>query len=49
MAPPLKDLGLLNPSRTAFLMCDMQEKFRPVMLHFEEVVAVARKMVRESL
>lgn len=45
MAPPLKDLGLLNPSRTAFFMCDMQEKFRPAMLHFDEVVTVARKLV----
>lgn len=49
MAPPLKDLGLLNPSRTAFFMCDMQEKFRPAMLHFDEVVSVARKMVRKIL
>ena len=47
MAPPLKDLGLLNPSRTAFFMCDIQEKFRPVMLYFEEIVSVAKKMVSE--
>jgi len=41
----LKDLGLLNPSRTAFFMCDIQEKFRPAMLYFDEVVSVAKKMV----
>ncbi|ODN01391.1 Isochorismatase domain-containing protein 1 [Orchesella cincta] len=48
MAPPLKDLGLLNPSRTAFFMCDIQEKVRPAMNHFDEVVIVARKMVEVS-
>jgi len=45
MARPLKDLGLLNPSRTAFFMAHIQEKVRPAMNHFDEVVTVARKMV----
>jgi hypothetical protein len=49
MAPLLKDLGLLNPSRTAFFMCDIQEKFRPAMLYFDEVVSVAKKMVRKKI
>ncbi|XP_021950863.1 isochorismatase domain-containing protein 1-like [Folsomia candida] len=47
-SPPLKDLGLLNPSRAAFFMCDMQEKFRPAMIHFDEIVSVAKKMVEVS-
>jgi len=46
MARSMKDLGFLNPSRTAFFMCDVQEKFRSLTTHFDEVVSVAKKMVR---
>ncbi|KAF4522694.1 hypothetical protein B566_EDAN012711 [Ephemera danica] len=40
--------GSLNPSTTAFFMCDIQEKFRPAMLHFKEVVESASKLLQAS-
>ncbi|KAJ8704576.1 hypothetical protein PYW07_011764 [Mythimna separata] len=38
-------LGALEAPRTAFLLCDIQEKFRPHIKYFSEVVKVANKMV----
>lgn len=38
-------LGALEAPRTAFLLCDVQETFRPHVKHFGEVVKVANKMV----
>jgi hypothetical protein len=31
--------------QTAFLLCDVQERFRPLIHHFEHVVKVAEVMV----
>lgn len=38
-------LGALEAPRTAFLLCDIQETFRPHIKFFPEVVKVANKMV----
>lgn len=38
-------LGALEAKKTAFLLCDIQETFRPHVKHFGEVVKVANKMV----
>ncbi|XP_053621245.1 isochorismatase domain-containing protein 1-like isoform X2 [Plodia interpunctella] len=41
-------LGALEAPRTAFLLCDIQETFRPHVKHFGEVVKVANKMLEAS-
>ena len=38
-------IGKVPVERTAVFMCDLQEKFRPAMLHFGEVVLNAKKLV----
>lgn len=42
----------LNASNTAFFLCDIQEKFRPVIEHFDgpnSIVEVARRLVIQSI
>ena len=34
----IKRLSHLIPKNCALLVCDMQEKFRPAILHFDEIV-----------
>lgn len=46
--PVLVKFGLLPEKHTAFFLCDIQEKFRPAMLHFPEIVQVADKLVSEG-
>ena len=36
--PRVKRLGHLLPKNCALLVCDLQEKFRPAILHFDEIV-----------
>ncbi|KXJ26844.1 isochorismatase domain-containing protein 2 [Exaiptasia diaphana] len=38
-------LGRLASESTAFLLCDMQEKFRPSIRYFPEIIKVAQRMV----
>lgn len=38
-------IGKLPIDKTAVFLCDLQEKFRPAMLHFSEVVSNAKKLV----
>lgn len=38
-------LGRLATESTAFLLCDMQEKFRPSIRYFPEIIKVAQRMV----
>ncbi|XP_013136623.1 PREDICTED: isochorismatase domain-containing protein 1-like isoform X2 [Papilio polytes] len=45
MARNILKLGALEAQKTAFLLCDIQETFRPHIKHFGEVVKVANKMV----
>ncbi|CAH0698021.1 unnamed protein product [Spodoptera exigua] len=41
-------LGALEAQKTAFLLCDIQETFRPHVKYFGEVVKVANKMVEAA-
>jgi hypothetical protein len=38
-------LGSLPLDKSAIFLCDLQEKFRPAMLHFSAVVSNAKKLV----
>ena len=38
-------LGALPLDKSAIFLCDLQEKFRPAMLHFAAVVSNAKKLV----
>ncbi|XP_050358962.1 isochorismatase domain-containing protein 1-like [Nymphalis io] len=48
MSRKLLKLGALEAKKTAFFLCDVQEKFRPQIKHFGEVVAVANKMLEAA-
>ncbi|XP_038217665.1 isochorismatase domain-containing protein 1-like [Zerene cesonia] len=48
MARNIIKLGALEAQKTAFLLCDIQETFRPHVKHFGEVVRVANKMMEAS-
>ncbi|XP_046975057.1 isochorismatase domain-containing protein 1-like isoform X2 [Vanessa cardui] len=48
MARNLLKLGALEAQKTAFLLCDIQETFRPHIKHFGEVVRVANKMLEAA-
>ncbi|XP_045782312.1 isochorismatase domain-containing protein 2-like isoform X3 [Maniola jurtina] len=48
MARNILKLGALEAQRTAFLLCDVQETFRPHVKHFAEVVKVANKMLEAA-
>lgn len=39
-------LGQLTPVETALLVCDVQERFRPIISGFAAVVDTSRRMVR---
>lgn len=39
---------VLNVGATAFFACDLQEKFKPAINHFAEIVEVARRLVSAS-
>ncbi len=41
----LIDNNQLNSNTTAFFLCDVQEKFRPAIDHFDSVIEVASKLV----
>ena len=41
----LKKLGNLQGKTTAFFLCDMQERFRPAIHGFEDIVTVAKRLV----
>ncbi|VDQ17488.1 unnamed protein product, partial [Trichobilharzia regenti] len=38
-------VGKLILSRTALLLCDMQEKFRPTISHFNAIVETSSRML----
>ncbi|VEL22054.1 unnamed protein product [Protopolystoma xenopodis] len=43
-----RHIGKLNLSRTALLICDIQEKFRTSISHFDAVVLVTKRMLDAS-
>lgn len=40
--------GDLLPCKTVFFMCDIQERFRPAILHFDAVIENARRLAAAS-
>uniref|UniRef100_A0A6M2DIM0 Isochorismatase domain-containing protein 1 n=1 Tax=Xenopsylla cheopis TaxID=163159 RepID=A0A6M2DIM0_XENCH len=40
--------GFLEPSKTVFILCDVQEKFRPVMKHFDQAIQTSNKLVKSA-
>ena len=45
----IKKFGNLQAGRVAFFLCDMQEKFRPAIFGFEDIVTVSKRLVRAIL
>ena len=45
MAGLATKIGRLQANRTMFLLCDMQEKFRPSIQHFEDIAQVSSRLV----
>lgn len=37
--------GFLPQKQTVFLLCDLQEKFRPIISHFDEIAQSACRLV----
>lgn len=44
MSVATRAVGKLNPSKTAVLLCDMQERFRPLIWNMETVIQTTRYM-----
>jgi len=44
----LARLGRLRPQSSVLFLCDMQEKFRPSVAHFDAVVANSNRVLRAS-
>ena len=42
----VQKLGNLKANQTAFFLCDMQEKFKPAIKHFDDVLEVSKRLVR---
>ncbi|ESO12223.1 hypothetical protein HELRODRAFT_105234 [Helobdella robusta] len=42
------NLGKMKESSTLFFLCDMQEKFRPVISFYNEILLVAKRLVEAS-
>ena len=41
-----RKLGALNPNHTVIMVCDLQEKFAPSILHFDTIVKNADRLVQ---
>ncbi|XP_065183446.1 isochorismatase domain-containing protein 1-like [Sycon ciliatum] len=48
MAGVSKAIGRLQAGRTMFLLCDMQEKFRPSIQHFDDIAQVSHRLVQAA-
>ena len=44
----IKNLGRINPSSTALFLCDMQDKFRPMISHFNQVVLNSNRVLQAA-
>jgi hypothetical protein len=40
------NLGMLSASNSVFFLCDIQEKFKNAMIHFDDVVTSAKILVK---
>ncbi len=45
MAGVVRSLGRLTANTSYFFLCDMQEKFRPMIRYYPEIITVAQRMV----
>ena len=43
--PQLTTLGNLTPPSTVFFCCDMQERFRPAIKYFGDIISVGQRLV----
>eukprot|EP00069_Balaena_mysticetus_P011076 bmy_21041T0 len=43
---PLTTLGNLTPSSTVFFCCDMQERFRPAIKYFGDIISVGQRLLQ---
>ena len=43
-----KSLGILRAPKTSLFLCDMQEKFRPNIKYFDEVVANSSRVLKAA-
>ena len=41
----MRCLGNIKVEQTVFFLCDMQEKFKPVIAYFKEILEVAKRLV----
>lgn len=41
-----RSIGRLSSNTCYFFLCDMQEKFRPSIRYFPEIITVAQRMVK---
>lgn len=46
MTSSLIKLGAVPAKHSVFMLCDLQEKFRPILWQFQEVVQTAAKLVK---
>lgn len=44
----VRKLGNIKLAETVFFLCDMQEKFRPAIKYFDEIVEVSKRLVAAS-
>ena len=44
----VKSLGRINPATSAVFLCDMQEKFRPMISHFNQVVLNSNRVLNAA-
>ena len=43
-----RKLGSLDPNHTAVMVCDLQEKFAPSILHFDTIVQNSDRLVQAA-
>lgn len=48
MSSTVVNFGLLPPKRTVFLLCDIQDKYRPEAVYFNEIVESASKLCQAA-
>jgi hypothetical protein len=41
--------NIINVNDTMFFLCDMQEKFRPAIFKFDEIVQICNRLVNKNI